>query len=93
MKKRAVVVAGARTPFVKAFGAYTKMDSIALGDAAVAALLERTEVPKREIDSVKAVFPGVPIVGFLTYGEIARYKGRLDGWHNSTAVVTAIPSS
>jgi hypothetical protein len=47
---------------------------------------------QREIDSVKAVFPGVPIVGFLTYGEIARYKGRLDGWHNTTAVVTAIPA-
>ncbi len=46
---------------------------------------------QREIDSVKSVFPGVPVVGFLTYGEIARYKGRLDGWHNTTAVVTAIP--
>jgi hypothetical protein len=46
----------------------------------------------REIDSIKAVFPGVPLVGFLTYGEIARYKGRLDGWHNSTAVVAAIPA-
>jgi hypothetical protein len=46
----------------------------------------------REIEAVRDVFPGVPICGFLTYGEIARYKGRLDGWHNTTAVVTAIPS-
>jgi hypothetical protein len=27
----------------------------------------------------------------LTYGEIARYHGRLEGWHNTTAVVVAIP--
>jgi hypothetical protein len=37
------------------------------------------------------VVPGTPIAGFLTYGEIARYSGRLDGWHNTTAVVAAIP--
>ncbi len=67
MKKRAVVVGGIRTPFVKAFGPFTKMDTIALGDAAVAALLERTEVPKREIDGViwgGVILPGMaPNVG------------------------------
>jgi hypothetical protein len=46
----------------------------------------------REIEAVRGVFPGVPIAGFLTYGEIARYSGRLDGWHNTTAVVAAIPA-
>jgi hypothetical protein len=45
----------------------------------------------REIDAVARVFPETPIAGFLTYGEIARYSGRLDGWHNTTAVVAAIP--
>ncbi|MBS1153045.1 MAG: hypothetical protein H6Q89_4743 [Myxococcaceae bacterium] len=30
--------------------------------------------------------------GFLSYGEIARFRGRLDGWHNTTTVVTAIPA-
>jgi methyl-accepting chemotaxis protein len=45
----------------------------------------------REIEGVRGVFPDVPIAGFLTYGEIARYKGNLDGWHNTTAVVVAIP--
>src|SRR5688572_26701817 len=67
MKKRAVVVAGVRTPFVKAFGAYTKMDTIALGDAAVAALLERTGLPRRELDSLiwgGVILPGMaPNVG------------------------------
>jgi hypothetical protein len=46
---------------------------------------------QREVDAVRAVFPGVPMAGFLTYGEIARSHVRLDGWHNATAVVVAIP--
>jgi hypothetical protein len=47
---------------------------------------------QRELDSIKTVFPNVPLVGFLTYGEIARYRGNLNGWHNTTAVVAAIPA-
>ncbi len=47
---------------------------------------------QREIDAVRSIFPDVPIAGFLTYGEIARFKGRLDGWHNTTTVVAAIPA-
>jgi methyl-accepting chemotaxis protein len=46
----------------------------------------------REVEAVRAVFPGVPVAGFLTYGEIARFKGHMDGWHNTAAVVTAIPA-
>ncbi len=45
----------------------------------------------REVEAVRSVFGDVPMSGFLTYGEIARYRGRLDGWHNATAVVVAIP--
>jgi hypothetical protein len=46
----------------------------------------------QEIEAVRSVFPDVPVAGLLTYGEIARFKGRLDGWHNTTAVVAAIPA-
>ena len=46
----------------------------------------------REIEAIQTVFPDVPVAGLLTYGEIARFKGRLDGWHNTTAVVAAIPA-
>ena len=46
----------------------------------------------REIEAVQSVFPNVPIAGLLTYGEIARFRGRLEGWHNATAVVAAIPA-
>ncbi len=42
--------------------------------------------------TIQAVFPDVPVAGLLTYGEIARFKGRLDGWHHTTAVVAAIPA-
>jgi hypothetical protein len=44
-----------------------------------------------EIGAVSSVFPNTPVVGLLTYGEIARTGGRLDGWHNSTCVVLALP--
>lgn len=46
----------------------------------------------QEIAALRTVFPDTPICGFLTYGEIARTGGRLDGWHNTTCVVVAIPS-
>jgi hypothetical protein len=46
---------------------------------------------QKEIEAVRSVFGKVPIAGFLTYGEIARRPGHLDGWHNATAVVAAIP--
>lgn len=51
-ERRAVIVAGARTPFVKAFGPFMKMDTIALGDAAVTGLLERTGLDKKHVDAV-----------------------------------------
>lgn len=47
---------------------------------------------QQEIDAVRSVFGDVPLAGFLTYGEIARYRGNMDGWHNTTAVVVAIPA-
>jgi acetyl-CoA acyltransferase len=51
-KQRAVIVTGVRTPFVKAFGKFLKLDSIDLADIAVKALLERTDLPHDEIDSI-----------------------------------------
>ena len=50
--RRAVVVGGARTPFVKAFAEYLKLDTIALGAAAVRGLLDKHPVPRLEIDAV-----------------------------------------
>lgn len=59
--RRAVVVGGVRTPFVKAFSEFMKLDTIALGAAAAAALLERYEVPQEEIDGI--VWGGVVLPG------------------------------
>ena len=46
----------------------------------------------QEIEAVRSVFGEVPVAGFLSYGEIASYRGRFGGWHNATAVVLAVPA-
>jgi acetyl-CoA acyltransferase len=51
-KHRAVIIGGIRTPFVKAFGRLMKLDTIELADAAVKALLERTDLSHEEIDGI-----------------------------------------
>jgi acetyl-CoA acyltransferase len=61
-RQRAVIVQGVRTPFVKAFGKFLKLDSIDLADAAVDALLDRTEIPHDQIDSIVwggVIFPSL----------------------------------
>ena len=60
-RNRAVIVEGVRTPFVKAFAEYMKMDTIALGGAAVKALLARTQIPKKELGGI--VWGGVILPG------------------------------
>jgi hypothetical protein len=47
---------------------------------------------RREVEVVRSEFPDAPVAGLLTYGEIARSHERVDGWHNATAVVVAIPA-
>ncbi len=59
--RRAVVVSGARTPFVRAFGKLLKVDTIGLGVSAVSSLLEATELDRSEIDGV--VWGGVILPG------------------------------
>lgn len=58
---RAVIIGGVRTPFVKAFSEFMKMDTIALGVAAVEGLLQRTGVSRHDIDGV--VWGGVILPG------------------------------
>ncbi|GAB2507357.1 acetyl-CoA C-acyltransferase [Nocardia heshunensis] len=50
--RRAVIVAGARTPFVRAFTDFTRMDSIDLAGTAVRGLLERTGLPKPDVQAI-----------------------------------------
>lgn len=60
-KRRAVIVGGVRTPFVRAFGKLLKADSIALGVSAVGNLLRRMELDRNEIDGI--VWGGVILPG------------------------------
>lgn len=50
--RRAVIVHGVRTPFVKAFKEYLNLDTIDLGAHAVRALLRRTGIAQQEIDAI-----------------------------------------
>lgn len=59
--RRAVVVSGARTPFVRAFGKLLKVDTIGLGVSAVGSLLDATSLDRSEIDAI--VWGGVILPG------------------------------
>lgn len=59
--RRAVVVGGVRTPFVRAFAELLKLDTIALGCAAVRGLLDRTGLAQHELDAI--VWGGVILPG------------------------------
>jgi acetyl-CoA acyltransferase len=50
--RRAVIVGGMRTPFVKAFTDFTKLDTIALGVAAVTGLLKKTGLRHKDVESI-----------------------------------------
>ena len=60
--RRAVIVGGVRTPFVKAFGKFMKLDTIALGVASTGALIERLNLSRTEIDAI--VWGGVILPGY-----------------------------
>ncbi len=59
--RRAVIVGGARTPFVRAFAEFLKLDTIALGCAAVRGLIERQNLSHKDLDAI--VWGGVILPG------------------------------
>lgn len=59
--RRAVVVGGMRTPFVKAFTHFMELDTIALGVAAARGLLTQLGLPRQALDAV--VWGGVILPG------------------------------
>ena len=67
MSRRAVIVSGARTPFVRAFNEFIRLDAIDLGVHAVRGLLDKTELSWSELDSIVwggVILPsGAPNVG------------------------------
>lgn len=67
MARRAVIVGGIRTPFVKAFKEFLRHDTIDLGVAAAGALIDTFDLPRAEIDAIRwggVILPsGAPNVG------------------------------
>lgn len=65
--RKAVVITGSRTPFVRAFSEFLYLDTIDLGRAAVQGLLDKTELPRHQLDAVVwggVIFPsGAPNIG------------------------------
>ncbi|MBI2388719.1 MAG: acetyl-CoA C-acyltransferase [Deltaproteobacteria bacterium] len=59
--RRAVIVSGARTPFLKAFTDFTKLDTIGLGTAAVRGLMKKLNLGHGDIDAM--VWGGVILPG------------------------------
>lgn len=53
MPERAVIVAGSRTPFARAFAHMHKLDAIQLANAAVTGLLQESGLEKGQIDAVR----------------------------------------
>jgi len=94
-RRRAVVIGGVRTPFVKAFSELMRLDTIALGTAAVRGLLERYPVPRREIGAL--IWGGVilpahaPNVGREIVLDLSR-EGRLDPEIEALTVTRACAS-
>ncbi|PXF59057.1 MAG: hypothetical protein C4B59_12280 [Candidatus Methanogaster sp.] len=43
------------------------------------------------VDRFKKVLPGVPLLGWETYGEIRLEPGQFSGFHNTTSVVLLLP--
>lgn len=74
--RRAVVVGGARTPFVKAFTDFTKLDTIALGTAAVKGLLDRFALGHRDVEQL--VWGGVILPSHANIGREIVFDAKLD---------------
>ena len=94
-RRAAVVIGGVRTPFVKAFAEFMRLDTIALGAAAVRGLLDRFPIPRREIGAL--IWGGVilpayaPNVGREIVLDLSR-EGRLDPEIEALTVTRACAS-
>lgn len=94
--RRVAIVAGLRTPFAKQGTAFRTMSALDLGTAVVGELLQRTQVPAREIDRV--VYGQV--VPSLTAPNIAReivldagMRRDIDAYSVSRACATSYQAS
>jgi hypothetical protein len=86
------IIAAARTAAEQALlgiGGQTAAGAIVFD--CVARKLVLRESFAREVQAFQDVVQA-PVMGFNTYGEIARVRGQLSGFHNTTAVVAVLPA-
>ncbi len=80
----ALILAGARTPFVKAFGEFSRLPAKLLAAAAIQEAIQRSGLPPEEID---AVILG-NVIGPADAPNIARVSALLAGLSESTPAFT-----
>ncbi|MDJ0761421.1 MAG: acetyl-CoA C-acyltransferase [Myxococcota bacterium] len=91
-KRRAVVVGGVRTPFLKSFSDFTRIDTIGLGVAAVRGLLAQTDINTEELDSM--VWSGVVLPGnSVNIGREIVFDAGLPPTLEATTITRACTSS
>jgi methyl-accepting chemotaxis protein len=69
---------------------YSDFAGILVFDCAVRLLMLGDRFSE-SVDRFKKVLPGVPILGWETYGEIRLEPGQFSGFHNTTSVVLLLP--
>ncbi|MEA3281732.1 MAG: FIST N-terminal domain-containing protein [Euryarchaeota archaeon] len=69
---------------------YSEFAGILVFDCAHRQLILGDRFPD-SVDRFKKVLPGVPLIGWETYGEIRLEPGQFSGFHNTTAVVLLLP--
>jgi len=69
---------------------YSKFAGILVFDCAVRQLMLGDRFSE-SVDRFKKVLPGVPLLGWETYGEIRLEPGQFSGFHNTSSVVLLLP--
>ncbi|MEA3386207.1 MAG: FIST N-terminal domain-containing protein [Thermodesulfobacteriota bacterium] len=71
---------------------YSKFAGILVFDCAVRQLMLKDRFSE-SVDCFKKVLPGVPLLGWETYGEIRLEPGQFSGFHNTSSVVLLLPKN
>ena len=70
---------------------YSEFAGILVFDCAVRQLMLKDRFSE-SVDRFKKILPGVPLLGWETYGEIRLEPGQFSGFHNTSSVVLLLPN-
>src|SRR2546429_5884171 len=91
--RRVAIVAGLRTPFVKAGSAFKDLSALELGKQVVAELVQRAEIPARAIDQIVfgTVIPSVQLPNIAReIGLATRLPTNVDAYSVVRACATSL---